>query len=1014
MLKSMSFRTTLVAIACAISMSAHAMADTPKKVDIPAGDLRQALLQLSKQYGADLVYRPEQVTGLKTHGAHGELTTKQAVSLLLEGTPLELRTDPSGAMLIAPAHTLSLKQGEGSGSEDPPGGANSSKSSSRDGLRLAQVDQGKTSSDSTVEKQDDQASKRKPVELEEVIVTGSRIPTAAGDEVQPVRSYTREDIETSGQTTMAEFLNTLPDVSTFTPGAGLTGQQAVQLHGLPVGTTLTLLDGRRLETNINGFFDLSNIPLAAVERIEILPVGASAIYGADGLAGAVNTILRKNFDGFEANATWEHARGVNDPSGSLAWGKSWERGSVSLIGSYQERGALLGTQREPWSSTSLPANLPASTVSALASYRCAPGNVYSVDGSNLPGLPSPEAAIPAGITGTPTIGQFAATAGKQNLCNFARYIDITPHFQREGALLSAHYAVSESVDLFTEVLFSHGSLQNQDGAQLGASRSFGGTVAANNPYNPFGEAVNVSFAYPGTGLLQGESTSLVRPLIGVRGSFSSDWHYEATAYFSRDQLHEGYSFTDFRKVSSALASSNAATALNPFTSGAPGAPQLLSSLSTPAVDSFSGSFDDRTVSGQGILRGPVLQLPAGALQAVIGGEYSQEKQDTIISFFGQSTPTLLNRHTYAVFSEARIPLLAGGSPAHGSERLALTLAGRYDHSNDYGGKATWQSGLLWRATETLSLRGGYGLSYQAPLLAEISGPQNVSTAPFGLGIPDPFRGNQLISYPVTVVSGPNFKLKPETGDSLTLGLQYSSRALSGLHASLTWYDLKISNYIGNESNESLLAFPSLFPGAVIRAPATPQDQQQGFLGLITQFNTINYNFGDLRVTGFDADVSYAIDTRVGQFTPSVALANIYQWQSAILPGTPAIGAVSQATVSGVGWAPRWRGTAALAWKEGPVSMNLAGRYIGRYLDYQDSVPNTNELGNTWIFDFNARYEVGQVVASANPWVARSYVAFGAVNLLNKTPPFSYTPSWYDNSEYDIRGRFLHLNAGVRF
>jgi iron complex outermembrane receptor protein len=360
-----------------------------------------------------------------------------------------------------------------------------------------------------------------------------------------------------------------------------------------------------------------------------------------------------------------------------------------------------------------------------------------------------------------------------------------------------------------------------------------------------------------------------------------------------------------------------------------------------------------------------------------------------------------------------MPLLAGVEPKHGSERLALTLAGRYDHSSDYGGKATWQSGLLWRATNTLSIRGGYGLSYQAPQLVEISGAQT-STPGAILGVPDPFRGNQLISYPVTQVSGPNPNLKPETGNALTLGLQYSSQALPGLHASLTWYELKIANFIGQESPQAIVDNPQLFPGAVVRAPATPQDQQQGFLGVITQFNSLYYNFGDLRVAGFDADVSYAIDTRAGQFTPSLAIADIYRWQSAILPGQPAIDAVSQATYSGVGWAPRWKGTAAVAWKEGPLSASLAGRYIGKYLDYQDEVPNTNELGNSWIFDFNSRYEVGQALASTNRWLARSYVAFGVVNLLNKTPPFSYNTGWYDSSEYDIRGRFLHLNAGVQF
>ncbi len=100
---SMTIRTTLIAIACAMAMSAHAMADPPKQVDIPAGDLRQALLRASRQYGVDLVYQAGQLKGLRTSGARGNLTPQEAVTKLLDGTPLELRTDEStGAMLIAP------------------------------------------------------------------------------------------------------------------------------------------------------------------------------------------------------------------------------------------------------------------------------------------------------------------------------------------------------------------------------------------------------------------------------------------------------------------------------------------------------------------------------------------------------------------------------------------------------------------------------------------------------------------------------------------------------------------------------------------------------------------------------------------------------------------------------------------------------------------------------------------------------------------------------------------------
>jgi len=404
-----------------------------------------------------------------------------------------------------------------------------------------------------------------------------------------------------------------------------------------------------------------------------------------------------------------------------------------------------------------------------------------------------------------------------------------------------------------------------------------------------------------------------------------------------------------------------------------------------------------------------MHLPAGVLQAAVGGEYARQEQATDAAF---SQSLRLQRNSYAMFSEARIPLLGSPESSQGIERLTLALAGRFDHSNDFGGKSTWQGGLLWRVTNTLSVSGSFGQSYRAPRLSEIGGPQ-VATPNAILGGTDPDRGGEPVVYGLTFVTGPNFNLHPETGRSSTAGLKYQSEASHGLCASLSWYELKISNFIGAPNIQVILDNPALYPGAVVRAPATPQDQQLGFPGVITQFNDTFYNFGDVRVTGIDADVSYSVDTRIGQFTPSLSVANVYQWQSALIPGAPTVDAVSKANFDGPGWAPRWKGTAALAWNRGPLSMNITGRYIGRYLDYQLYVPNSNEIGNSWIVDAAARVELGHAFAAKSPWLEHAYIALGVVNAFDKTPRFSYTPYWYDVEQYDLRGRFMHLSVGFR-
>ena len=180
--------------------------------------------------------------------------------------------------------------------------------------------------------------------VETVVVVGSRIPQVAKVGAQEVRTYTKARIDQSGQGTVADFLSTLPEVSTSSIDLSVgsyADETTVQLHGLPVGTTLVLLNGRRVEINNYGFFDLNNIPIAAVERIEVLPVGSSAIYGADSLAGAVNIVLKKDFTGLEANVRYGGASGTDEIDANIAGGYSWDRGSFSVIAFYQVEASCL-------------------------------------------------------------------------------------------------------------------------------------------------------------------------------------------------------------------------------------------------------------------------------------------------------------------------------------------------------------------------------------------------------------------------------------------------------------------------------------------------------------------------------------------------------------------------------------------------------------------------------------------------------------------------------------------------
>jgi iron complex outermembrane recepter protein len=335
MLMKLTIRAILLVFASTLSVAAYARADAPKHVDIPAGDLPQALLRLSNQYGADIVYRPEQVYGLKTRGAHGEYTTEQAVTRLLQGTSLELRVDSSGAILIAPPMLGAARANElpqaSSSSSDPSDESKERKKSSSGEFRVAQVDQRANSQSSSLNSNGSNSQDRSAsTPLEEIVVTG----TAAGSGVKKleagyaVTTLSAAAVEQMSPKTTSEILNAVPGIwvessggastsNVFVRGIPSTGDApfvTMQFNGVPV-----------FGANSPSFMDqLAMVRFdETISAVEAVNGGPASVF-ADGQPGlTTNLILKEGHDKTEGEfkvtgANYGLARLDAEMSGKIA------------------------------------------------------------------------------------------------------------------------------------------------------------------------------------------------------------------------------------------------------------------------------------------------------------------------------------------------------------------------------------------------------------------------------------------------------------------------------------------------------------------------------------------------------------------------------------------------------------------------------------------------------------------------------------------------------------------------
>src|SRR5579885_932899 len=327
--------------------------DRVASFDIPAQPLDKALLEFGLQARVQIMFAGNTaIAKSRSQAIKGRYRVSQALNALLNGTPLRYATQ-GNTVTVAADHPQAAVTG------DPEGGARS------DDLGVEQRNNDRRPR--TDESKDGRKGQRQREILEEVVVTGTYI---RGTEPigSPLIVYSREAIEESGAATIGEFARQIPEnfsgADPLTSGLGRATQQAIfdqtsgnifggaafNLNGIGPSATLTLLNGHRLAPGgaDGSFVDISLIPLSAVERIEILPDGASAIYGSDAVAGVVNVITRKNYDGAQTSMSYGEATaaGGGELTASQLLGKSWSSGNLMLTYEYDRQTGLDASQRD--------------------------------------------------------------------------------------------------------------------------------------------------------------------------------------------------------------------------------------------------------------------------------------------------------------------------------------------------------------------------------------------------------------------------------------------------------------------------------------------------------------------------------------------------------------------------------------------------------------------------------------------------------------------------------------------
>lgn len=830
-----------------------------------------------------------------------------------------------------------------------------------------------------------------PTRLEAFEVTGSRVKRLDYETVAPVVTYSVDAIEEKGYTTFGEFMQSLPymnstGVSEFTTASFITGAATINPRGLGSNRVLTLINGRRaipyaLTNSASGtpqtVFNFNSIPSSAIQRVEYLKDGASAIYGSDAITGVFNIILKKNYEGSSVDVTLSNTFGHDSLRRTISVFTGLARDGWEITGglTLQARNSsfikdygvtttdyrYLGPKGLNMNSTTYhPSYLNLTAAQAAASGLGTAAGYYIVQGPD--GVANPTKAS------FRYVGTSTAAFGNENRQDFANVTQLYPSSESGGAYASILRRFNPQLTAFANVLYSR-ALTHYELQPYGYTNSLAGiTLPASNPYNPTGLSLTGTtttfpWTFRGHYLPKREvATATLSTVAGLRGTVLKNWNWETGVSYAQNQTTRDTDLIAAADLQAVLNATTRAAAWNPF--GPSDNPEIEKSLYTR---SRGLDGDITSVSYDASVTGNFYQLPwrgGGELGLAGGYEYrhdflSGNPEPKNFIGFTATTPFEGTRDIHSAYAELSVPV---------QKWLDFQFAVRHERYSDFGNTTKPKVAAKLRLPSTrflnVILRGSYSESFKAPDIGQLYAPQSnaTSTASFL----DPLRPQDAARQMPTTVGG-NPKLKAEEGKGQYTGAVFEVPAIKGLSFSVDFVDVQITNQINTLGASYLLTREGmqLFPNLIQREPTV-----NGVPGRITRIGTIAGNLGFQLYRGMDYGLRYGLrNTRLGSFTFDATASQV------IKKGSDAGTGSGFFNNTGLAFDVEWRYNYSLGWSYKNWSARVTADVVGKYFNDAWTAAGWGE----------------NVFALLSPSVSyrgfrRTQITVGVTNILNNRPP----------------------------